>query len=384
MKRKPSVRQRAAMIVVAYAAFSAIWILGSDLLVQWLVHDEKLLTYVQTFKGWVFVFVSSWVFYQQLCWIGQPFSSSRGITRTSTTTELGGETPYAVPHFESSPPPAAWLPASTTKKQATLPIPKEEMLVLLEQAIHQNELQLLYQPIVGLSNGKMVGVEALIRWHQPVLGMVMPADFVPLAEQSDLIIPLGDWILREACQQMKQWSVQFADQMPFLMSVNLSGKQFNHPYLVDSITKILHETQLDAHYLKLEITETAVMQNPVIAIAMLRELHRMGIKLSIDDFGTGYSSLSYLYKFPIDTLKIDRSFVIHIDVDVEQVELVRTVLVLAWNLGLDTIAEGIETPKQMAQLKALGCEYGQGLFFNPPLPPEAIAELFRNEQQPKL
>lgn len=249
---------------------------------------------------------------------------------------------------------------------------KSQWVADLQRAIAEDEFELHYQPIVMLSNSRITGFEALIRWQHPERGLVMPGDFIPIAEETDLILPIGEWVLEKACQQAKDWQNRFPCQPPLTMSVNLSSKQFNQPDLVKQIHQVLCKTQLAPATLRLEITETAVMQDAKAATVMLNKLHDMGVKLSIDDFGTGYSSLGYLYRFPVDSLKVDRSFISRIDVDGEQVELVRTVLMLAWNLGLDTVAEGVESSKQLAQLRALQCEYGQGYFFNKPLPHEAI------------
>ncbi len=258
--------------------------------------------------------------------------------------------------------------------------PRDQTLIQeLQQAIEQNQFELYYQPIITLRNNALRGFEALIRWQHPTRGLVMPDDFIPLAEKTGLILPIGYWTLQQACQQIQQWQTQFPQSMPLLVSVNLSSRQFNQPDLVNQVEQVLQTTGLSPRSLKLEITETAVMQDVKAAAAMLLQLHQKGVRLSIDDFGTGYSSLGYLYKFPLDTLKVDRSFINRIDVDGEQVELVRTVLSLAWNLGLDTIAEGVESAKQLAQLKALKCEYAQGYFFNKPLPAAEAEALIRQQ-----
>lgn len=240
----------------------------------------------------------------------------------------------------------------------------------LRHAIEREEFRIHYQPIVSLRSGRIAGFEALARWYHPQRGLISPAEFIPVAEETGLIIPIGFWVLREACRQMRSWQIQFPRNLSLIISVNLSGRQFSQPNLVEQINQILLETQLDPHCLKLEITESVVMGNAESAIALLAQLKKLGIHLSIDDFGTGYSSLSYLHRFPIDTLKIDRSFINRIDTDGEQLEIVRTIVTLAWNLGLDVIAEGVETAKQLAQLKSLQCEYGQGYFFSRPLDSE--------------
>jgi diguanylate cyclase (GGDEF)-like protein/PAS domain S-box-containing protein len=247
----------------------------------------------------------------------------------------------------------------------------------LRRAIDRQEFELCYQPIVSLKTYRISGFEALLRWRHSSRGLVSPAEFIPIAEETGLIIPIGWWVLREACCQMRAWQVQFPTA-PLTISVNLSGKQFT-PHLTEQISLLLKETGLDAHSLKLEITESVLMENTELAAAMLEQLRDLGIQLSMDDFGTGYSSLSYLHRFPIDTLKIDRSFINKIDTDGEQLAIVRTIITLAWNLGMDVIAEGIETSRQLAQLRALQCDYGQGYFFSKPLDRQGVTQLMTAE-----
>lgn len=253
----------------------------------------------------------------------------------------------------------------------------------LRRAIEREEFEVYYQPFIALATERATGFEALIRWHHPEQGFVSPCDFIPIAEDTGLIVPIGYWVLRQACQQMHQWLTQYPVLDPrfkVVISVNLSSRQFTQPDLVEQIVAILKETQLEARYLKLEITESVIMSNPETTAKMLNRLKDEGIQVSIDDFGTGYSSLSYLYRLPIDTLKIDRSFVNSIDVDGEKLELVRTIVSLAWNLGMDVIAEGVETAMQLAQLKALRCESAQGYYFSKPLKAEDAA-LFWQEHR---
>jgi diguanylate cyclase (GGDEF)-like protein/PAS domain S-box-containing protein len=245
----------------------------------------------------------------------------------------------------------------------------------MRRAIEHQDFELYYQPIVALATGKIMGFEALVRWQHPEQGMISPVKFVPIAEETGLIIPLGQWVLREACRQLKEWQARFPNEPPLTVSVNLSSRQFSQQSLIGQIRQILDETGLDAHYLKLEITESAIMENTESAMDMLLQLKAMGIQLSVDDFGTGYSSLGYLYRFPMDLLKIDRSFISRVDVDGEKLELVRTIITLAWNLGMDVIAEGVETTKQLAQLKALKCEYAQGYLFSKPVDKQAAEAL---------
>lgn len=236
----------------------------------------------------------------------------------------------------------------------------------LQWALKRQEFQLYYQPIVSLNNGNIKGFEALVRFCHPIRGLVEPAEFIPLTEETGLIVPLGYWVLREACRQIKAWQIQFP-ATPLTITVNISGKQLLQADLVEQIKQILQETNLEPHSLGLEITESAIIENAESAAIMLSQLKRLGVRLYMDDFGTGYSSLSYLHRFPIDTLKIDRSFVTNVDVDPEKIEIIRTVIALAGNLGMDVVAEGVETNKQMHQLKALNCEFGQGYFFSKPL-----------------
>lgn len=237
----------------------------------------------------------------------------------------------------------------------------------LRQAIDQDEFRIHYQPIVSLKSGKIRGFEALLRWQHPQRGLVSPGEFIPVAEEAGLIVPIGWWVLREACRQMREWQIKFPDNSALTISVNISAKQFSQPNLIQQIKQILQETGLKSHFLKLEITESVLMENAKSVAATLNELHGLGIRLSIDDFGTGYSSLSYLHQFPIDTLKIDRSFVNEVDIDVEKIQIARTIVTLAWSLGMDVVAEGVETKKQMYQLQALKCELGQGYLFSKPL-----------------
>src|SRR6266404_3224496 len=236
----------------------------------------------------------------------------------------------------------------------------------LRRAIDREELRVYYQPIVALDNGQLAGFEALIRWQHPERGFINPADFIPLAEDTGLIVPLGLWILKRACQQLGQWHWQSAANRSLFMSVNLSGKQVAQPDVVESIRDILEETRVDAKYLKLEITESAVMENAEMAARLLKRLKGLGVQLSIDDFGTGYSSLSYLHRFPVNTLKIDRSFVGRIGDAAENIEIVRTVISLAENMGMEVVAEGIETMSQLTQLRKLKCQFGQGYLFARP------------------
>ena len=236
----------------------------------------------------------------------------------------------------------------------------------LRRALDREELRVYYQPIVSLNNGQLAGFEALIRWQHPERGFISPVDFISLAEDTGMIAPIGLWILKRACQQLAQWQWASPAHRQLFMSVNLSGKQVAEPDLVSQIQQILEATHLDARYLKLEITESVVMENAELAAQFFKRLKALGVQLSIDDFGTGYSSLGYLHRFPLDTLKIDRSFVGRIGEAAENIEIVRTIVSLADNMGMEVVAEGIETLGQLAQLRKLNCQFGQGYLFARP------------------
>ncbi len=242
----------------------------------------------------------------------------------------------------------------------------------LRWVIERQELSVHYQPIISLRANRIEGFEALLRWQHPVWGMISPAEFIPVAEETGLIVPIGYWVLEEACRQVKLWQQQFPDYAPLTVNVNLSARQFTQPDLLDKITAILNRTEFDTHSLKLEITESVILGNAEQVSTILSQLKGMGIRLALDDFGTGYSSLSYLHRYPVDTLKIDRSFIDQVDTDGEKLELVRTIITLAWNLGMAVVAEGVETNKQVAQLRALQCESVQGYYFSKPLAPDAM------------
>lgn len=250
----------------------------------------------------------------------------------------------------------------------------------LRFAIEREEFELFYQPIVGLNGAQLVGFEALVRWNHPQRGLVAPSEFIPISESTGLIIPMTVQILNRACSQIVEWQRQHADK-PLSISVNLSGKHFGHPALVEQINTVVAETGIDPAYLKLELTESAVMENAESAVLMLRQIKETGVQISIDDFGTGYSSLSYLHQFPIDQLKVDRSFVSAMEENTENGEIVRTVITLAKALGLKVVAEGIESIHQYHQLRVLGCEYGQGYLFSKPLPVHDIERLLADRNR---
>ncbi|HJZ68592.1 MAG TPA: EAL domain-containing protein [Blastocatellia bacterium] len=244
----------------------------------------------------------------------------------------------------------------------------------LRRALAHSEFRVHYQPIISLDSWRISGFEALVRWEHPEHGYISPLKFIPVAEETGLIIPIGQWVLREACKQLRAWQEQFPSDPPLSISVNLSGKQFSQPDLIDQISEILEETGLAPDSLKIEITESAIIENIDAAATTLKRIKALGVRLSLDDFGTGYSSLSYLHRFPIDTLKIDRSFVSRINLP-KNTEIVRTILTLASNLGMDVVAEGVETRDQILQLTGLNCEYVQGYLLSKPIDGRAMREL---------
>ena len=250
----------------------------------------------------------------------------------------------------------------------------------LRGALERQEFRNFYQPIVSLDSGQIVGVEALLRWQHPKRGLLGPEEFILVAEETGLIRELGWWNLREACRQIRIWRAGPDSGHNLVISVNLSAKQFLQRNLVADIQKMLHELELSPNALKLEITESAVMADPSAAVEMLQQIKSIGIRLAVDDFGTGYSSLSYLHRFPLDTLKIDRSFIRDMQDEGEGLEIARTILPMANNLRLDVVAEGVETLEQVALLKQLRCKYAQGYYFSKPLSAEGTTALL--EEQP--
>jgi EAL domain-containing protein (putative c-di-GMP-specific phosphodiesterase class I)/CheY-like chemotaxis protein len=248
----------------------------------------------------------------------------------------------------------------------------------LRRALENEELSLHYQPQVDLVTGQMNGVEALLRWFSPDLGMVSPAQFIPLAEETGLIIPIGEWVLKTAGMQNKQW--QDARLPPLTMAVNLSPRQFWYPGLIRTVSEILHDSGIDPRSLDLEITEGLVMRDVESALNMLHELKKMGVQLSMDDFGTGYSSLSHLKRFPFDKLKMDISFVRELTSDPGSAAIAKTIIAMAHNLNLRVIAEGVETEGQPSFLRAQGCDEMQGYYFSRPVPAAEIEQLLRQER----
>lgn len=245
----------------------------------------------------------------------------------------------------------------------------------LRRAIERQEFRVYYQPIVSLTSGKILGFEALLRWQHPERGLVCPADFIPLAEETGLIVEIGYWVLKEACHQMQAWLVRHRNNLLEKISVNLSLKQSSQPNLVQQIAQILHETKLDAHCLVLEITESVIMENSEQTIATLSQLRELGIGLSIDDFGTGYSSLGRLHNLPISVLKIDRSFISTINLNSRNTRIVEAIVTLAQRLGIEVTAEGVETQEQLQMLRQWKCEYAQGYIFSQPIDSKAAEAL---------
>jgi diguanylate cyclase (GGDEF)-like protein/PAS domain S-box-containing protein len=253
----------------------------------------------------------------------------------------------------------------------------------LRRAIEREEFEVNYQPIVSLESGRICGFEALVRWHHPNRGLILPSDFIPIAEETGLIIQIDRWVLKQACLQMRRWQEALPVTGQMRISVNLSCKQFMQPTIVEQVLDTLQETGLDPRSLKLEITESVMMERGDYSMSVLEQLNKAGIELSLDDFGTGYSSLSYIHRFPVSALKIDQSFIKRIGGE-QNGEIVRTVIALARNLGLEVVAEGIETVMQLNQLKALGCEQGQGHYFSEPVSRDSATELIKKEERERF
>ncbi len=245
----------------------------------------------------------------------------------------------------------------------------------LRFAVARHQLELHYQPKVDTASGDVHSAEALIRWRHPTLGLIVPDDFIPLAEESGLIAGIGEWVVREACRQCKAW--QRDGLPPIRIAVNVAASQFRHGNLLGIIRSALDDAGLEPHYLELELTESAVMTNPEDSIGILEELSRMGVLVSVDDFGTGYSSMSYLRRFPIDKLKIDRGFIRDVMSRPDDASIVKAIISLAHSLRLKVVAEGVETPEQLGFLKSMGCDQYQGYHFSPPIVATAFADLLR-------
>jgi diguanylate cyclase (GGDEF)-like protein/PAS domain S-box-containing protein len=237
----------------------------------------------------------------------------------------------------------------------------------LHHALGRGELRVFYQPIVGLDDGRVRGFEALVRWIHPELGMVSPVEFIPVAEETGLIVPIGEWVLDQAAHQLAEWHARYPAQPPLAMGINLSMRQFARPGLVEHVQGVLERSGVDAAALKLEVTESIVMGDADQAIDSLHALKALGVQLQVDDFGTGYSALSYLHRIPLDVLKIDRSFIVAMSGGSKHAAIVRAIIALAAALGLETTAEGVDDPAQAEQLRRMGCTYGQGYLWGKPM-----------------
>jgi len=253
----------------------------------------------------------------------------------------------------------------------------------MKRAIDRQQIQLHYQPIMFLETGRLAGFEALARWHHDGRGSIPPAQFIPLAEETGLVTPLSRSVFRQACVQMRDWRTRFSLSDDFFVSVNVSSKQLSRRDLIDQLDRILEETRLSPEYVRLEITESALVENTRVASYTLAELRKRRIKLCLDDFGKGFSSLNYLHRFPIDVLKIDRSFVRRLSAGFSSdygkrrpYEIIRTIVALAQILGMQVVAEGVEISDQLTILKELGCEFGQGFLFSPAVDAVGAARLF--------
>ena len=248
----------------------------------------------------------------------------------------------------------------------------------LRNALKHNQFTLFYQPLVDNGN-RIIGMEALLRWQHPELGMISPSQFIPLAEETGVIVPIGKWVLRCACQQARKWHEMGHTKL--YVAVNLSARQFREPDLAETIEQTLEASDLPPDCLNLEVTESSIMENPEQAIAKMEILRAKGIHFSIDDFGTGYSSLSYLRRFPVDTLKIDRSFVVDATMNEDDQEIIKTIISMAKNLSLNTVAEGVETQEQLDFLVDQGCQMMQGYYFGRPMPADKFEEMLRTNRR---
>ena len=260
-----------------------------------------------------------------------------------------------------------------TRELNTLMTERLELESRLRRALERDQFLLHYQPRVDLTSGRIIGAEALIRWRLPDQGLVAPGRFIPLAEETGLIVPIGKWVLKAACAQNRRW--QDEGREPIVVSVNVSARQFRQDNLVRTVAEVLQETGLEPSYLELELTESMVMHDPAQLVAMLAELKRLGVHIAVDDFGTGYSSLSYLKRFPVDRLKVDRSFVEHLATDADDASIVRAIITLGHNLGLKVVAEGVEKLEQVSFLQRHHCDEAQGFLFGRPVGAETLAQL---------
>jgi EAL domain-containing protein (putative c-di-GMP-specific phosphodiesterase class I) len=245
----------------------------------------------------------------------------------------------------------------------------------LRQALQEQQLSVFYQPIVSFKNGQLVGFEALLRWRHPERGFIQPLEFIPLAQETGLIIPVDQWVIEEACRQVQEWQARFQFDPPLKISVNIANSLIAQTDLTGGIKRILQNTGMDKQNLRLEITESAVAEYNGPMARIITELNNMGVEVQIDNFGTGYSSLVYLQKFPVAALKIDHTFIHRLQEQEGNIEIVSTIIDLAHDLGMQAFAEGIETEAQLSQLKAMGCDCGQGFLLSPPLDSEATGAM---------
>jgi EAL domain-containing protein (putative c-di-GMP-specific phosphodiesterase class I) len=248
----------------------------------------------------------------------------------------------------------------------------------LHHALEREELRLYYQPQIDTQSGKVIGMESLLRWQHPTRGLVLPLDFIPLAEENGLIIPIGEWVMKEACRQTRAWQIQGLDSLA--VSVNVSARQFRKPGLSRIVEEALANSELDPRYLVIEITEGLVMEDIEMTSKVLHEIKENGVSISVDDFGTGYSSLSYLKRFPIDELKIDRSFLMDIPASEDDSAIVKAVIAMSNSLELNVVAEGVETEEQLAFLRKLNCNALQGYLFSVPLPEQEFSAFVINNR----
>jgi EAL domain-containing protein (putative c-di-GMP-specific phosphodiesterase class I) len=258
---------------------------------------------------------------------------------------------------------------------------RQQLRADLQQALDDEQFMLHYQPIVDLVTGSITCFEALLRWQHPTRGLLSPAEFISLAEESDLILSIGRWVLRRACQHASDWQRSGSRGAGVRISINLSARQFRDPGLVTEVTRALSDSQLDPRLLTVELTETLLLQDSAVTMSRISDLRQLGITLALDDFGTGYSSLSYLRRFPIDILKMDKSFLDNVPGNLQDEALVRGIVDLGSTLDLQLVAEGVETAEQAAALAALGCPFGQGYHFARPMP---FAQALQLVTQPRL
>lgn len=245
----------------------------------------------------------------------------------------------------------------------------------LRRAVERNEFRLHYQPVVSLKTGRVTGLEALLRWEHPERGLVQPGEFIPVAEETGLIVRIGRWVLGEACMQLRQWQRGRRRGEPLTIGVNLSVRQFAQPDLVNQLSRVITESGIPPETLRVEITESAIIDRGGTAASVLEQIRALGARVHLDDFGTGYSPLIYLHRLPLDAIKVDRAFVSTMDSDEKNLQLVRTILTFARIVGLSTVAEGISSAEQLRELRTLECEYGQGYLFSAPIPHDAVSDL---------